>query len=85
MELIHVVKKDRKVTRFVSIRCTTYQPYKRKSKLLGSTHSIQFAVDDDVDSFLRGYISRDTRKKREDYQTSLSSISTIKFKRINYL
>ena len=27
---------------------------------MGSTHSIQFALDDDVDSFLRGYISRDT-------------------------
>ena len=27
---------------------------------LGSTVSIQFAVDDDVDTFLRGLISRDT-------------------------
>ena len=30
------------------------------SKILGKTISITFAVDDDIDSFLRGYIKRDT-------------------------
>ena len=28
--------------------------------LLGTTQRIWFAVDDDVDSFLRGYIKRET-------------------------
>ena len=90
-ELTKEVKKDRKVTRFVSIRCSTNQPYKRKSRIADSTHSIQFAVDDDVDSFLEGIFLEILRKKRRlsnlaiQYIDSLNSKGLITYEFSDYL
>ncbi len=65
---------------------------KENRKLLDSTHSIQFAVDDDVDSFLRGYISRDTPEEERrlsnlaiQYIDELSSKGLITYEFSDYL
>ena len=65
---------------------------KANPNLLGSTHSIQFAVDDDVDSFLRGYISRDTPEEERrlsnlaiQYIDKLSSKGLITYEFSDYL
>ena len=36
---------------------------KNNPSLFGTTTSVKFALDDDVDSFLRGYIKRETLRK----------------------
>ena len=60
--------------------------------MLDSTHSIQFAVDDDVDSFLRGYISRDTPEEERrlsnlaiQYIDNLNSKGLITYEFSDYL
>ena len=65
---------------------------KENPELLNSTHSIQFAVDDDVDSFLRGYISRDTPEEERrlsnlaiQYIDSLNSKGLITYEFSDYL
>ena len=90
--LIHAVKRSQ--SHFVSsasdVRLINH--IKENRKLLDSTHSIQFAVDDDVDSFLRGYISRDTPEEERrlsnlaiQYIDELSSKGLITYEFSDYL
>ena len=85
MELIHAVKKIAKslVSSASDVRLINH--IKENPKLLDSTHSIQFAVDDDVDSFLRGYISRDTPEEEKIIKPRYPIYRQSKLKRINYL